>query len=99
MPSPTCRTVPTSARSLSTSYSSMRCLRIDVISSGRSFTASPSALGVWSVPRNLLARHELAAEAIQAAAHARVQAVRADLQHDPADQLRIDRASRFHLAA
>src|SRR5919204_2011127 len=42
IPSPTWSTVPTSARSVSTSYSSIRCLRIDVISSGRSFTGSPS---------------------------------------------------------
>jgi hypothetical protein len=33
--------VPTSARSVSTSYSSIRSLRIDVISSGRSFKFSP----------------------------------------------------------
>src|SRR5215210_2149650 len=99
MPSPTCRTVPTSARSLSTSYSSMRCLRIDVISSGRSFTASPSALGVWWVPRNLLGGRELAAEPLQAAAHARVETVRADLQHDPADQVGVDGASRLDRAA
>ena len=38
IPSPMASTLPTSARSVSTSYSSMRCLRIDVISSGRSFT-------------------------------------------------------------
>ena len=37
MPSPSWRTVPTSARSVSTSYSSIRWRRIDVISSGRSF--------------------------------------------------------------
>src|SRR5215471_10073535 len=42
MPSPTWRTVPTSARSVSTEYSSIRCLRIEVISSGRSFKATPS---------------------------------------------------------
>src|SRR5919198_2919660 len=41
IPSPTWSTVPTSARSVSTSYSSIRCLRIEVISSGRSFTATP----------------------------------------------------------
>src|SRR5579875_222901 len=40
MPSPTCRTVPTSARSVSTSYCSIRCLRIEVISSGLSFMPS-----------------------------------------------------------
>ncbi len=37
MPSPTWRTLPTSLRSVSTSNFSIRCLRIDVISSGRSF--------------------------------------------------------------
>src|SRR3954447_21742172 len=40
MPSPICRTVPTSARSVSTSYCSIRWRRIDVISSGRSFKSS-----------------------------------------------------------
>src|SRR5919197_2912201 len=40
MPSPTWRTVPTSARSISTSYCSIRSFRIEVISSGRSFTWS-----------------------------------------------------------
>src|SRR5918911_1848326 len=38
MPSPTWRTLPTSARSVSTSYCSIRWRRIEVISSGRSFT-------------------------------------------------------------
>ena len=38
MPSPTWSTVPTSERSVSTSYCSIRCLRIEVISSGRSFS-------------------------------------------------------------
>ncbi len=38
MPSPSWRTAPTSARFVSTSNSSMRARRIDVISSGRSFT-------------------------------------------------------------
>src|SRR5919197_161176 len=38
MPSPTCSTVPTSARSVSTSYCSICRRRIEVISSGRSFT-------------------------------------------------------------
>src|SRR3954452_662134 len=40
MPSPIWRTVPTSARSVSTSYCSIRWRRIDVISSGRSFKSS-----------------------------------------------------------
>src|SRR5215213_2042640 len=38
MPSPTWRTFPTSARSVSTSNFSIRSFRIEVISSGRSFT-------------------------------------------------------------
>src|SRR5207249_3641992 len=40
IPSPTERTVPTSARSVSTSYSSICWRRIEVISSGRIFKAS-----------------------------------------------------------
>ena len=60
MPSPTWRTVPTSARSVSTSYCSIRCLRIEVISSGRSFTGLSFSSGVTSS----------LAEALQAAAHA-----------------------------
>ena len=40
MPSPIWRTVPTSERSVWTSYCSIRCFRIEVISSGRSFNSS-----------------------------------------------------------
>src|SRR4051812_45240937 len=91
MPSPTCKTVPTSERSVSTSYCSIRCLRIEVISSGRSFTiwllVCPSK---WSRARPC----ELAAKLVEAAAHAGVQAQRADLEDDAADQSRIDAASR-----
>ena len=45
MPSPTWSTEPTSERSVWTSYCSIRDLRIEVISSGRSFTFSPSLAG------------------------------------------------------
>src|SRR4029450_8274494 len=55
MPSPTWSTVPTSARSVSTAKSSMRCLRMVVISSGRSFTGAPySKGGAPSEPGNSL---------------------------------------------
>jgi len=37
--------VPTSVRSVSTSNCSIRALRIEVISSGRSFTSAPSSAG------------------------------------------------------
>src|ERR671934_1157262 len=84
MPSPTCSTVPTSARSVSRSYCSIRSLRIDVISSGRSFNSAP---------------YEVAAEALEAAAHACIHAPRADLQHDSSDQVRVDRRRCFDLAA
>src|SRR5437764_1406713 len=55
MPSPSWRTVPTSERSVSTSYCSIRCLRIDVISSGRSFKSAPclkrlARLPAWDGP-------------------------------------------------
>src|SRR6266545_4509863 len=79
MPSPTCRTVPTSARSVSTSNSSIRCLRIEVISSGRSFKSSPSPLSSRC--------SEPAMQAVQASADARVDAQRAHLQDDAADQV------------
>src|SRR6476619_3038684 len=88
MPSPTCSTVPTSDRSVSTSYCSIRDLRIEVISSGRSFTFAPSLPG-----------GELVAEAFQAAAHAGVDAQRACLQDHSADQLGVDLAGCLDLAA
>src|SRR5581483_6955212 len=59
MPSPTWSTVPTSARSVSTSKSLIRSLRIAVISSGRSFTWFLSGSG-----------NEFSGQALQAAAHA-----------------------------
>src|SRR5437763_2251210 len=85
MPSPTCRTVPTSARSVSTSYCSIRCLRIDVISSGRSFKSSSP--------------YEVVSQSFQSSADARVDAHRPRLQDHPADQVRIDAARGFDLAA
>ena len=93
MPSPTCSTVPTSDRSVSTSYCSIRDLRIEVISSGRSFTLSPCFRSSSSCGG------ELVAEALQAAAHAGVDAQRACLQDHAADQLGIDLAGRLDRAA
>src|ERR687885_668556 len=84
MPSPIWSTVPTSARSVSRSYCSIRSLRIDVISSGRSFNSAP---------------YEVAAEALEAAAHARIHAARADLEHDSSDQVRVDGRGRFDFAS
>src|SRR6476469_1864123 len=86
MPSPICKTVPTSARSVSTSYSSIRWRRIDVISSGRSF-------------KSLSAPHECLSKSFKSAAHARVDAIRACLQHDAAENRRIHRATRLDGAA
>src|SRR3954467_7638197 len=91
MPSPTWRTVPTSARSVSTSYCSIRCFRIEAISSGRSFTESP--LSTCSC------RCQLPAEPFKPSAHARVESVRSDLQDDPADQARVDASGRLHAPA
>src|SRR5215467_6983499 len=85
MPSPIWRTVPTSARSVSTSYCSIRCLRIDVISSGLSFKA-------------LSAPHEFVSQSFQSPAHARVDAERARLQDDAAHQVGVDLLRRLDLA-
>src|SRR5579864_223271 len=87
MPSPIERTVPTSARSVSTSYCSIRLRRIDVISSGRSFKGSP------------LCPHEVVSQAFQSPADARVDEIRARLQDDAAHDVRIDAPCRFDLAA
>src|SRR5262245_7997174 len=89
MPSPIWRTVPTSARSVSTSYCSIRCLRIDVISSGLSFKAlsAPSCL------------HEFVSQSFQSPAHARVNAQRARLQDDAAHEVGVDLLRRLDLAA
>src|SRR3954469_10804778 len=85
MPSPTWSTVPTSARSVSTSNSLIRSLRMAVISSGRSFTVFLSGSG-----------DEFSFEALQAAAQASVHAQRAGLEDDAADQLGVDRACRLN---
>src|SRR5262245_31869863 len=87
MPSPTWRTVPTSERSVSTSYCSIRCFRIEVISSGRSFT---EGLSFGSV-----SGHEIATKSFQAAAHAGVDAQRAGLEDEAADEVGVDRAGRL----
>src|SRR5690349_4478719 len=86
MPSPIWRTVPTSARSVSTLYCSIRWLRIDVISSGLSFTGA-------SAP------HEFVSQSFQSPAHARVDAQRARLQDDAAHELGVDFLRRLDLAA
>src|SRR4029077_17233452 len=86
MPSPSWRTVPTSARSVSTSYCSIRWRRIDVISSGLSFKA-------------LSAPHEFGSQSFQSSAHARVHPKRSRLQDDAADEARIDLLRRLDLAA
>src|SRR5436309_731024 len=85
MPSPICRTVPTSARSVSTSYCSILCRRIDVISSGRSFK-------VLSAP------HECLSQSYKSSAHAGVDEVRAGPEHDAAEEVGVDTPSRLYLA-
>src|ERR1700751_4833257 len=87
MPSPIWRTVPTSARSVSTSYCSIRWRRIDVISSGRSFKGSP------------LSPHEFLSPSFQSPAHARVCEVRACLQDDAAHEARVDATRGLDLPA
>src|SRR4051794_23628182 len=86
MLSPSWRTVPTSARSVSTSYCSIRSRRIAVISSGLSFTGA-------SAP------HEFVSQSFQSPAHTRVDAERAGLQDDAAHQIRVDLLRRLDLAA
>src|SRR4030088_2774120 len=86
MPSPIVSTVPTSARSVSTSYCSIRSRRIDVIYSGRSF-------------KSLSAPHECLSQSFQSSAHACVYSVRARLQHDAADEIGVDTACRFNRAS
>src|SRR5262252_8484950 len=87
MPSPIWRTVPTSARSVSTSYCSIRWRRIDVISSGRSFKALSSCL------------HEFVSQSFQSPADARVDAKRARLQDDAAHEVGVDLLRRLDLPA
>src|SRR4029453_13349299 len=88
IPSPSCRTVPTSARSVSPSYSSIRCLRIEGFSFGRNFKGC-APLGP---PR-------LAAQPLQAAADGGVESVGSNLQDDAADQVGVDAARGLVLAA
>src|SRR4051812_30896609 len=88
MPSPTWSTVPTSARSVSTSNSLIRSLRMAVISSGRSFTVFLSGSG-----------DEFSGQSLQTAAHAGVDAQRAGLEDDAADQVGVDRARCLDRAA
>src|SRR5579884_333271 len=89
MPSPSCSTVPTSARFVSTSNSSIRWRRIDVISSGRSFIA------LLSAPCGC----EVLAQPVEPAAHARVDPHRSGLEDEASDQFWIHRTRRLHLAA
>jgi hypothetical protein len=63
-------------------------LRIEVISSGRSFTSCSS-----------LGRHQLAAQPLQAAANAGVESVGSNLQDDAPDQVGVDAALCLDLAA
>jgi hypothetical protein len=57
-----------------------------VISSGRSF-------------KSLSAPHEFLSQSFQSSAHARVRTIRARLQDDPADELRVDAARCVDFAA
>src|SRR4051794_1800608 len=82
MPSPTCRTLPTSARSVSTSYCSIRERRIEVISSGRSFISAP---------------HQFFSQSFKSSTHARVRAIRAGPEDEAPDQIRVDAARRLDL--
>src|SRR3954449_4283803 len=88
MPSPTCSTVPTSDRLVSTSKSSMRCLRMDVISSGLSFKATPS-----------LSRCEFTAQPLEAATKTGVEAQRSHLEDDSSEQFGLDAPGGIHVAA
>src|SRR5438477_5565995 len=85
MPSPIWSTEPTSARSVPTSYSSILDLRMEVISSGRSFKSAPC--------------RQFPAQPLEPAADAGVDAARADLEDDPADQRGVDAPRRPHPAA
>src|SRR3954470_19859629 len=92
MPSPTWSTVPTSASSVSTSYCSIRLRRIAEISSGRSCTVFLSL-----VAKDV--RCQFLAQALDPAADAGVDAHRAGLQDEAADQVGIDPAGRLDLAS
>src|SRR5215211_5468838 len=90
MPSATERTVPTSARSASsTSSPSMRLLRMEVISSDLICTVRPVSLR---------ARH-LAAHLVESVADRRVEHGVADPQHDAADDLGVDVGVELDLLA
>src|SRR4051794_25391473 len=91
IPSPTWRTVPTSARSVSTSYCSICLRRMSVISSGRIFKSTLLLLGTRV--------RELSAEAVEAALDARVDLERAGPQDEATDQVGIDRARGLDAAA
>src|SRR6478672_6106560 len=88
MPSPTCSTVPTSARLDSTSNFSIRSRRIDVISSGRSFIR-------LSAP----CVRQVVAKSFEPAAHARVEPHRSGLEDDASDQVWVNVPLGLHLAA
>src|SRR4051794_6298931 len=88
MPSPTCRTAPTSARSVSTWNFSIRSLRIDVISSGRNF-----------IVRSAPCVRQVLAKSFEPAAHARVEPHRSGLEDDASDQVWVHLALRLDLAA
>src|ERR671939_94302 len=84
MPSPTWRTVPTSARSVSTSYCSIRERRIEVISSWRSFISAP---------------HQFLSQSFEPSSDARVRAIRAGPQDEAADQRGVDASRRLDLSS
>src|SRR6266540_7457265 len=84
MPSPTCSTVPTSERSVCTSYCSILDFRIWVISSGLSFKVLLFLSGCC----------QFSAQSLQATAHARVDAQRAGLEDEAAEQVGVDAARR-----
>src|SRR5579871_1911768 len=98
MPSPTARTLPTSASSVSTSYCSILCRRMEVISSGLSFMRAFLVRRRGSrEPRGppRLAPHEFLSQSLQSSAHARVHLERANPQHDPADEVGVDGSRRL----
>src|SRR3954451_2140724 len=88
MPSPTCRTAPTSARFDSVSKFSIRSRRIDVISSGRSF--------IWSLAPCV---GEVGSESIEPPADACVEPHRSGLEDDASDQIWIHLPRGLHLPA
>src|SRR3954451_1306393 len=90
MPSPTESTVPTSARSASsTSSPSMRLLRMEVISSGLICTVRLVSLD---------ARH-VAAQLVESVADRRVEHGVADAEHDAADDVGVDVGVELDLLA